>query len=212
MRAGKRELAAAAIAALLGPAGASLAGVLELTDRDAWFAAVDRVTTIGFTDFPDGTFITNQYDELGVLFTDGLDVILCCGQGFPNDGAGLYGVSSTSLAFTAPQNWLAADFPGDVQFRLFSGGALIYTSSQFGFGGVGHFAGLISSQPFDAALISDPVDDEVFFDDLHFGVPAPGVLWLLGAAAICPARRRRAGGVTGPCAPVGEDCCVLSPA
>lgn len=192
MRSTERILAAAALSALVGPTTSGLAAVLEFTDRAAWFAAAGQVTTIGFTDFPHGTHLTTQYDELGVLFTDGLDVVLCCDDHvFPNDGAGLNSVGSTTLAFTTPQNSIAVDFPGDVQFRLFSGGALIYTSSPFGFGGIGNFAGLISSQAFDVALISCPVGGDAFIDDLHFGVPAPGALWLLGAAAFAPPGRKR---------------------
>ncbi len=192
MKSRARISAAAVLAALLGPAGAGLAAVIEFTDRDAWFSAAEQVTTITFTKFPSGTLITNQYDELGVLFTDGLDFILCCGGDFPNDGAGLNSVTSTTLAFATPQYSIAVDFPGDVQFSLFNVGALIYTSSPFGFGGIGNFGGLISSQPFDAVFISDPFGDIAFADDLHFGVPAPGVLWLLGPAAFAlPGSKRR---------------------
>jgi hypothetical protein len=170
-----------------------MAGVLEFTDRDAWFAAVGQVTTIGFTEFPAGTQLTNQYDELGVLFTDGLDIVLRDDYyfHFPNDGAGMNSVGSTTLAFATPQYSIAADFPGFIQFTLFSSGVAIYTSSPFGLLPVGNFAGLVSSQPFDAALISDPFGDNAFADDLHFGVPAPGALWLLAATAFCSAGRNR---------------------
>jgi hypothetical protein len=164
---------------------------MEFTDRDAWFDAVDLMTTIGFTEFPNGTFVTDHYEELGVLFTDGVDVIVCCGDNFPNDLAGLNGVGSISLEFTTPQAWIALDFPGFAQFSPFSQGELIYTSSMFGADPVGNFAGLISSQLFDAAILIDPADDAIFIDDLHFGVPAPAALWLLGLAALRPARRRR---------------------
>ncbi len=193
MRAEARVWVAAG-AALLAQTGAAPAGVLEFSDRDEWFAAVDQVTTIDFTDFPHGTLLSNQYDELGVLFTDRVDIVLCCGGAFPNDGAGVNGVGSISLAFTAPQYAIAVDFPGDVMFDLYNGGELFYTSSQFGGGGIGNFGGLISTQPFDAAVISDPVDDHVFIDDLHFGVPGAGAPWLFGAAAFFPRRRRRTGG------------------
>jgi hypothetical protein len=66
---------------------------------------------------------------------------------------------------------------------------MIFTSDVFD-GGVGNFLGLVSSDLFDAAVLIDP-QDEAEIDDLHFGVPAPGAIWLLGLAALRPARQRR---------------------
>ena len=63
------------------------AGVTEFTDRAEWEAAVGVFSTIDFTQFPQGTIITDQYQDLGVLFTDGNDSIFFS-NGFPNDGAG----------------------------------------------------------------------------------------------------------------------------
>ncbi len=82
------------------------------------------------------------------------------------------------------------DFPGLVQFELFHNGEPVYTSTVFS-DILGNFAGLLSTQPFDAALISDPSDDAVFIDDLHFGVPTPPTLALLAFAALIACRRRR---------------------
>ncbi len=190
---GRSPLRVIAIGAVVSaPLGLVDAGVIEFTDHDAWFAAVGPVTTITFTEFPSGTFVTNEYLSKNVLFTDGLDQIICCDDFiFPNDGAGLFGVTSISLEFTTPQAWIAVDFPGFAQISLFSGGQLIHTSSTFGTEPTGNFAGLISTELFDAALISDPVGGDVFIDDLHFGVPAPGAAWLLVAAVVYSGARRR---------------------
>ncbi|MCH8150741.1 MAG: hypothetical protein IH830_00025 [Planctomycetes bacterium] len=200
MRLGKTTtgLIAAAIMAWLGN-GQALGGfVEEFTDKAEWISAVGRFTTIDFTGFPDGTFITDQYADLGILFTDGNDNIFLSDNAFPNDGAGLFGGGFTPIAvsFDTPQAWIAVDFPGAVQFELFREGELIYTSSLFGGGGVGFFAGLVSSELFDAAVILDPDDQSVFIDDLHFGVPAPGAIALLALASLFSTRRRRSG-VTG---------------
>ena len=169
---------------------AAHAGVQEFTDKDEWIAAVGEFTTIGFTEFPHGTFITDQYADLGILFTDGNDSIACCGPVFPEDGAGLDGNGDISVAFDTPQLWIGADFPGLLRIELYQNGRLFYVSDNYGQDPVGNFAGLLSNEPFDAAVLID-VLGEAEIDDLHFGVPAPGALPLLALGALCTRRRRR---------------------
>ena len=185
-------LMAAAIMAWPGNQLVSGGFVEEFTNKDEWIAAVGQFTTIDFTGFPDGTFITDQYVDLGILFSGGNEHIFL-NQGFINDGAGLNSGFFTDIVmeFGTPQLWIAVDFPGDVQFELFREGVLIYTSSEFGIGGVGNFAGLVATDPFDMAVILDPTGGTANVDDLHFGVPSPGALWLLAVAALLPRRRRR---------------------
>ena len=169
------------------------AGVTEFTDRAEWETAVGQFTTIDFTGFPKGTTITDQYADLGVFFTDGNDVIRMGEFLFPNDGWGLGGgfFDDIEVSFDAPQLWIAVQYPGDVRFELFDGGQLIFTSSDnFPGGGAGFFAGLVSTQFFDAVIISDPTDSFVSIDDLHFGVPAPPTLALLAFGAVVTCRRR----------------------
>ncbi len=143
-----------------------------------------------FVGFDHGTFITGQYAHLGVNFVDGNDSIFL-NDVFLNDGAGLDGNGDITLTFDKPQFWIGADFPGALRIELFLEGALIYSSGIFGIGGKGFFAGLLSSEPFDAAIVMDQAG-EAAIDDLHFGtIPAPGALWLigLGAARLSPRRR-----------------------
>ncbi len=141
-------------------------------DRAEWEAEAGPFTTIRFTEFPRGTFITNQYADLGVLFTDGNDEITHK-QSYKNDGAGLDGNGRISLSFAMPQQVLAVDFPGAIRFELFDGDTLIYQSLAYVGAGAGFFVGLVSTEPFDRAILSDPVDTFVFIDDLHFGPPCP---------------------------------------
>ena len=169
---------------------AAVGGFIEFTDKEEWIAAVGRFTTIGFTGFPDGTFITDQYADLGILFTDGNDSIFPNENAFPNDGVGLDGNGDISVSFDTPQAWIGVDFPGLLTIELYSEGRLFFTSNTYG-GGVGNFLGLVSSELFDAAVLVDPFGISVFMDDLHFGVPAPGALWLLGLSALWARRRRR---------------------
>ena len=144
--------------------------VLEFTDKDAWINAVGDFTTVDFTGFPEGTFITDQYADLGILFTDGNDSIHFR-PSFVNDGVGLDGNGNITVVFDTPQAWIGVDFPGDLQIDLFSEGRLIHTSV-FIAGGIGNFGGLVSDQRFDMAVLMDfPLDFEAEIDDLHFGPP-----------------------------------------
>ncbi len=165
-------------------------GVQEFTDKDEWIDAVGEFTTIGFTGFEIGTFITDQYADLGILFTDGSDSIQFSPTGFPNDEWGLDGNGNIAVAFDTPQLWIGADYPGLLRIELYQNGRLFYVSEDYGVG-VGLFVGLVSMVPFDAAVLIDALG-EAEIDDLHFGVPAPGTLPLLALSALCTRRRRRA--------------------
>jgi len=178
------------LAALGWPALPAHAGVTEFIDRAEWEGAVGQFSTIDFTGFPAFTIITDQYQDLGVTFTDGNDVTFFT-PSFVNDDWGLRGNGDIHLSFDRPQGWIGVDFPGFIRVLLFSGGELIHFSSIFAADPVGGFGGLVSTELFDAVVILDPFDDAVFIDDLHFGVPAPGGLMLLALAGIWPRRRRR---------------------
>ena len=167
-----------AVLALFAGVGSAYGDVTVFSDKDAWIAAVGPFATADFTGFPDGTRITNQYGDLGVTFADITDFVLCCSEStFPNDGAGLDGNEGISLVFDTPQAHIAVDFPGTVKYQLFRQGELIHSSVPFGGVGAGFFIGLVSTELFDAALLTDPFDDNVVLDDLHFGAPVcPGDL------------------------------------
>ena len=150
------------------------ADVLEFTDKDEWIEAVGEFTTIDFTGFPEGTWITDQYADFGILFTDGDDWIhnTC---GYVNDCWGLAGGDGNDqimLAFDTEEAYIGVDFPGDLQIDLFAAGKLIYRAV-FIAGGNGNFAGLVSTELFDSVVLSDPVFGFVAIDDLHFGPPPP---------------------------------------
>jgi hypothetical protein len=169
----------------------SLAARGEVTEYEngaAWYAAVGEVTTIDFTDQPAGSIITDQYASLGVHFTDGNDIAFAGPSIFPNDAIGLRGhivqPSGIHIAFDTLQRWLAVEFPGGVDIQLFRDGDMFHESNLLGVGGIGNFAGLVSTIGFDAAYIDDSADFFVFIDDPHFGVPGRGILPLLALAAM----------------------------
>ncbi|MDY7110197.1 MAG: hypothetical protein SYC29_16320 [Planctomycetota bacterium] len=170
------------------------AGITEYDDKDEWEAAAGSWSTADFTGFEMGTPIDEQYAYLGVHFVDGYDFVLCCDyETFPQDGAGLDGNEYVDLVFDAPMSSIAADFPGAIGFDLYFEGEPFYTSSEFGGGGLGNFGGLVSTVPFDRAVIWQyGTHPNVTLDDLHFGppIPAPSPFCIISAALLAPRRRR----------------------
>ncbi len=188
----RRRLLVIVLFLLAGAAtpGASAGFIEFLNDRDGWINAVGPFTTIHFNEVPKHTFITDEYADLGVIFTDGDDQITF-GESFLNDDWGLDGNGDINVVFDMPQLWIAVDFPGGMQFQLFREGALVYDSTAWVPGGAGNFLGIVSSEFFDAARIIDPLG-EAEIDDLHFGVPGPSGLGLLMLGVVTTRRRRPA--------------------
>jgi hypothetical protein len=170
------------------------ADIVEYDEKDQWEAAAGSWSTADFTGFPDNTPIDEQYAYLGVHFVDGYDFVVLDPEytTFPNDAAGLDGNELIDLVFDVPMSSIAADFPRFLTIELYYQDELFYTSNEFGVGGVGNFGGLVSTDPFDRAVIWD-FDEQVGLDDLHFGppIPAPSAMALIGAALIGIRRRRR---------------------
>jgi len=183
-----------AVSAGISCAGTTQAAVELFTDFAEWQAAAGSYSTVDFTGFPMGTFITDQYSALGVAFTDGNDSIQLT-PGFTLDGAGLDGNGPTDLAFVQSMTAFAIHFPGVAQVQLLSGGDSLYLSPPVSGGGAGAlgFLGVISTRLFDAARLIDPVFGDADIDNLYFGppIPAPATIVLLTFASILHKRRRR---------------------
>ena len=173
-------------------------------DRDAWFNDVGVVgnadiTTIGFNDIGN-TIVTDQYAHLGVTFdgnsaTIGEDFIIY------QDGWGIRGSSNISFEFAKPRNAIATDYPGSIRFTLFLDGELVGIED-FQTGGIGNFAGLVSSEAFDEIVVDRVSPSPAFIDDLHFvAIPAPGALIPLLLACLGRRRPRRRYRASLRCAP-----------
>jgi len=162
-------------------------------DRAEWFDTVgaDNVTTIDFTDYPNETTLSDQYDHLGVTF-DGFNLVT---GPFPvdfHDSWGLRIFNGNDLYFSEPINWIAADILGIVGFDIYSGDTLLH-SAEAGHGGDGQFGGVVSDVAFDHIRIYNPVGFILGVDDLHFGppIPAPASLAPLVMLICIRSRRRR---------------------
>ncbi|HRQ76637.1 MAG TPA: hypothetical protein PK098_12030 [Phycisphaerales bacterium] len=175
---------------VLGPSAS--ASVVEYTDKTSWHSAVGTYSTIDFTGHPNGMPITTQYSEShGITFAPGSQTHHS--SSFTNDGQGLRGQPSSHFAFYTPMQWIAVEFTGNIVFDLYFKGELIYTSTER-WAPINQvaFFGLISNTPFDEVhLYRATFGGLVFYDDLYFGVPAPGALGVFALAAFGCRRRRR---------------------
>jgi len=183
-----------ALLAALGPCRVVSAEAEVFFDFAEWQSAMSSTTTIGFTGFPDGTLISNQYEAQGVVFESPHPFTLSGFDLFLEDGAGIVTntfIQDIEVQWSQPQYGIATHFTGAIQFQLFDDNGMVYESDTFGVG-TGLFVGFISTISFDRAVIFDPTGiGIVVIDDLHFGVPAPGALGLFALAGAIHGRRRR---------------------
>ncbi|MFO0875061.1 MAG: hypothetical protein U0575_13965 [Phycisphaerales bacterium] len=176
-------------------ARAATAGFVEFEDAGAWFAAAGPTTTI---DFVLGTpqVLNNQYVGMGVVFPDGNDVAFAAAT-FNLDGWGVQGAPGVPGAVVAQlleaHHAIGFVYHGNIVCKLYANDQLVYSSTLFGAQGTdGAFAGIVSTVLFDRVVVTDPLDGQLFVDNMYFdAVPGPtaSVLiagWLVGG------RRRRA--------------------
>jgi hypothetical protein len=144
------------------------------TDFGQWQSAVGPYSMITFTELPKYTLVTTQYQpELGITFTDGFDQIDYTPYAYPTDEWGLRGGSGINVVFDIPRYWIGVEHPGFVAIDLYRDGILVFASECLPGPGAGYFGGIVADEPFDEAVIVDPVgtDQLVFIDNLHFGAP-----------------------------------------
>ena len=172
-------------------AHACVADVQEFFDFEAWQNAAGDSTFIGFTEYPQGTFISDQYADLGIVFPEGNASILNSnsfedGHGIWFDGSS--GFDNIWVEFDEPTNAIGAQFPGGLQIEMFANGESLNEPDSFS----GGFLGYVSDQPFDSAILVDPTGVTAI-DNIYFAppIPAPGALGVFPIAALCFHRRRR---------------------
>jgi hypothetical protein len=141
-------------------------------DEEEWKDAVGDFTTITFCELPPYTWVTDQYEELGVVFGAFNTTIQQCGC--PDDDCGLDGNDVIDLTFTPPQRWIALAYPGGMQVALWAGEDKVFTSDELNNSGPDFFAGVASGRPFDRAVLTCPAEQQVFLNDLHFGASLAG--------------------------------------
>ena len=163
------------LAAVCTSSAVGAADVVVVRDKAEWIALIDEFDTIDFTGFPEGTLITNQYADRGLLFTDRHDFILHEESLFPNDGEGLDGgfvkwLMEVHIDFRADQFWFAIEYANaGVEIDLYRDDELLFhLQSPAAPGSGSFFFGVILDEPFDEAHLGGGF---VLIDDLHFGPP-----------------------------------------
>jgi hypothetical protein len=173
------------------------AEVTQTYNKSLWQQTVQNWTTIDFTGWPQFTHIYDQYASQWVVFADDNEYTVTSPLAFPNDSHGLnsndgFIPGQITCQFDRDMYWVAVDHPTDIRIHLYLHGRLTFTSNIFIGSTNNRFAGLISSEPFDTAVIQRTVNSSVAIDDLFFGtIPAPGTLPLLAALLFSSQRRRK---------------------
>lgn len=161
------------------------ADFIAFTDFGDWQSAAGPFHTITFTEFPDGTVVTDQYLGLGIEFDSTPPPVIDGGSYL--DGLGLESTGDIFLEFSVPQFEFGAHYPGALQIEVFSEGEQVFIDDFF----VTGFGGIVSDQPFDAIRLSVFDGPPVFVDNIYFTVPAPGAFMLLGLGGLVAGTRKR---------------------
>ncbi len=154
-------------------------------NKPAWQQAVGSWVTIDFVQ-PQTTILTDQYEPLGALFTDGDDfagptMSTPSGDGWALASGGF--PESSTIELLTPRTWMAIELPGFLSFKLYSGDRLLLSHAAFA-----TFTGIISDEPFDRIFIYDGI----LVDNLYYGgVPAPGAMGLFALTLLVQRRRRQ---------------------
>ena len=166
--------------------------VTTYTDLALYNSAVGEHDVITFTE-DEGVvsvddILSDQYP--GVSF-DGNDIVEWYPLVYVSDEYGAGGWPDFTIEFAAPQTHLGVEFPGDLRIELYDGGSPVW-SGDFGGAPTGNFGGvLLSDAVFDRVLLTDPNDGYAFIDDLHYVVPEPATLALVGLGGLAMIRRSR---------------------
>ncbi|MFK7961718.1 MAG: hypothetical protein AB8G96_14475 [Phycisphaerales bacterium] len=178
----------------LAMSSVSGADFVAYSDFDEWVAEIGGdFSTIGFDEFDEPqTFITDQYEELGVLFDEEQFVATLGSSSFQDGWGGRTLVFQNSLRvnLTEPMKSFGFLAPATALVRFFFEGELLWN-----FPASGDMRwGFTSDQYFDEVHIGTGGGGTNATDDIYLPpIPGPAGLALLlvaGARGICGRRRR----------------------
>ena len=182
-------IAAVVAVLLMGPASSARAGGEWIERWDgytayyggaymslfhAWSEAVRYVSSIWFTELPFATYLSDQYQHLGVDFVapDTVQVaygwLIDYGHG-PDDGSMRSYGGYVWLTFDAPINAIAVHSKQRIRFRCYRDGQLVVsTIGLSGGAAVMGFRGIIADELFDTVRIENELDPVLNCDNIHF--------------------------------------------
>jgi len=193
---------------ILASAGSAPGGTIETFDEfDPWQNEAGPFTTIQFLgagELVEGTVVTDQFIDEGVIFAGWDEACQYCGKffpGFSQDPWGINAGENADIRFTQPMTTFAAHFPGAMDFTVYNGDDIVFTTQFSDFMDNSNFGGFVSDQPFDRVVLHNPnfVPNVIwtYVDNIYFGppIPAPGVLvvFAVGLGMSGAPRRRRNG-------------------
>lgn len=164
-------------------------------DFATWESAAGAISTCDFTGFPEWTVITDQYGELGALFTGPApNLIHHSTQSYSQDEWGLDANGVLEVTFLEPVHAVAGHGPGKWKYKLYLADSLVGETS-FYLGGPGDFAGAISDVAFDRVRFEPAQFNGIMFmDNVYFAtIPAPAglVVVLCGPVGLMRGGQRR---------------------
>ncbi len=187
-------MAAALTCVITGSAQASFAWFNN--NFAGWQSAAGEYKTCDFAAYPTNTFITDQYADLGVLFTNPGPNVVQAGvfDIYPLDGSGIDGNCGIELTFTQPTYSVGAHGPDTWTYNVYLGSTLLYSSPGHPSSPTG-FAGFVSTVAFDRVVFFGafgPDCDDVHIDNIYFStVPAPAASILVAMGLVAGRQRRR---------------------
>ena len=177
---------------------AARAGIINFTDSATYDAATGVQTTISFDALPAGTTVTDQFADLGVIFTDGNDIWNIPSSIFYLSGRGTDDFGDIALSFSSFHNSIGVNFPGALTIDLYNDAVFLGSSNDFGGAGTGFFGGITTDVAFNRAILRDWNDEAVYIENFRFdtveasSVPEPTTALLAGLAlALIGYRHRR---------------------
>ena len=190
-----RYLALTVVIATAATMRSAFGDVVYTSSFAEWTSLVPTYTNLSFVGLTPGTFLNDQYLDLGVDFTDG-GMIQFGPITYPQDGFGIYGGCIVDMLLATPAYAIATHHPGSVHYTLFSGDLMVYEGPVDPDSGYNNFRGIVSSVAFDRVLmhgitLGPPACDPIAIDNIYFAsIPAPGAVAIFVAFG-CRTRRRK---------------------
>jgi hypothetical protein len=169
----------------------SKATITNYSSLPEYFTVVGPHQIIYFTELAVGTVLSDQYVLQSVTFADGDDVVYSSTH-LITDGVGVNANGRIDLLFSTPQTHIGVEFPGAIRIEIYNGATLIGTSIDFAGSGEGFFGGIVSTEPFNRAVLLDWADGTAYIDNLYYEIPEPGTILLVGLGGLALFRKRRA--------------------